>query len=158
MASRFEQQLRSWYNWRGGYPVAVLLAHLLWPRATAGVLLVRNDRLLAVNMGSYLMLPVGGLEYDESFADAARREAREEAGVNVELGDRVYEGKNAYGGVEVLFEGHVVDADDDVDLPDPVPTSRSVWVPLHEVPSRRWRFHRNVDRLLDEVGITDDRD
>lgn len=156
MRRRLEQELRSWYNWRGGHPFAVFLCHLFWPRATAGVLVVQNDRLLAINMGSYLMLPVGGLEYGESFADAARREAREEAGVSVEVGDRLHEGQNAYGGVEVLFEGRVIDGEEAADLPDPIPTSRSTWVPLTEVPRRRWRFHRNVDRLLGQVGLKDD--
>jgi ADP-ribose pyrophosphatase YjhB (NUDIX family) len=132
--------LRSWYLWKGGRPFASLFGRLLWPRPSAGALVVHDGQVLAVDTGDYLMLPLGGLAHGETFADAARREAREETGVDVELSERVASGTNAYGGVEMVFAAEP--------RSDPSP-SRSwegvpVWVPLDDVAGRRWRFGRPV--------------
>lgn len=143
---RLAPRLRSIFFWWGGHPFAVLLSSLVWPRATAGVLVVEDGRLLAVDAGAYLMLPVGGLTYGESFAEAARREAREEAGVEVELGSRLAEGHNAYGGVEVLFRASLVGGE-----PQPTVSGDPAWVPLDRVADRRWRFDRDVEALVAEM-------
>lgn len=139
-------RLRSLFFWWGGYPFAVLLSKLFWPRATAGALVVDEGRLLAIDTGAYLMLPVGGLAYGESFADAARREAREEAGVAITLGDRIQEGHNAYGGVEVLFTARLAG-----DQPAPTVSGTPTWVPLDSVGDHRWRFDRDVATLVEQV-------
>lgn len=143
---RLFPRLRSLFFWRGGYPFAVLLSKLLWPRATAGVVVLEDDRLLAVDAGSYLMLPIGGLAYAESFREAAEREALEEAGARVTVRERCYEGHNAYGGVEVLFSASL-----DGEHPEPTVTGDPVWVPVDEIPAHRWRFDRDVAGLVAAV-------
>ena len=143
----FRSRLRSAFFWWAGRPVAMALCKLLWPRATAGVVVVEDDHLLAVDVGDYLMLPVGGVDYGESFADAARREAAEEAGVDVSLGERLAEGSNAYGGVEVFFAASLAhEGAESTVSGDPT------WVPLDGVGERTWRFHRDVTGLLDELS------
>lgn len=136
--------LRSWYLWKGGRPFASLFGRLIWPRSSAGALVVHDGRVLAVDTGDYLMLPLGGLAHGETFADAARREAREETGVDVELGARVAEGTNAYGGVEAVF------AAEPRHEPSPGRSweGSPVWVPIDEVGERRWRFDRPVDEYV----------
>lgn len=143
---RVLSRLRSLFFWWGGHPFAVLLSRLVWPRATAGVLVVEDGRLLAVDAGAYLMLPVGGLGYGESFADAARREAREETGVDVALESRLAEGHNAYGGVEVLFRASLAGGD-----PESTVSGEPTWVPLDRVGEHRWRFDRDVASLVAEA-------
>lgn len=139
--------LRSWYLWKGGRPFAALFGRLIWPRATAGVLVLDDDRVLAIDMGDYLMLPVGGLEAGETFADAARREAREETGVDVALLDTIQEGTNAYGGVERLFVG---EPRRETPLLDPSWEGTPTWISIADARHRRWRFDRPVGRYLDE--------
>lgn len=146
MATRLFARARSWFFWWGGHPFAVALCRLLWPRATAGVVVVEDQHVLAVDTGRYLMLPVGGLRYGESFAVAARREAREEAGVDVETGERIHEGANAYGGVEVFYTASLMGEE----LAETV-SGDPTWVPLEDVADRRWRFDRDVARLIDEA-------
>jgi 8-oxo-dGTP pyrophosphatase MutT (NUDIX family) len=140
-------RLRAAFFWWAGRPFAALLCRLLWPRATAGVVVVHEDRLLAVDTGSYLMLPLGGLAYGESFADAARREAREEAGAAVELGRRLREAHNAYGGVEVLFAGSLRDGDSALHS---TVSGTPTWVPVDAIDDHQWRFDRDVAHLVAE--------
>ncbi|WP_227354425.1 NUDIX domain-containing protein [Haladaptatus salinisoli] len=59
------------------------MMHLL----AAGVVVLRGDSVLAVREHGRWSLPKGGCEPGERFADAAVREAREETGLAVELGD-----------------------------------------------------------------------
>jgi 8-oxo-dGTP pyrophosphatase MutT (NUDIX family) len=147
--------LRSWYLWKGGRPFAALFGRLVWPRATAGVLVLHDDHVLAVDTGDYLMLPVGGLEAGESFVEAARREAREETGVDVAVGECVDEGTNAYGGVERLFVGEPTH---DTPLAEPSWEGEPTWIPVADARERRWRFDRPVGRYLDTVLDGDDPD
>ncbi|EJN61653.1 NUDIX domain-containing protein [Halogranum rubrum] len=141
--------LRSWYLWKGGLPFAALFGRLIWPRATAGVLVLHDDCVLAIDTGDYLMLPVGGLEAGETFTDAAHREAREETGVDVVLGDCVNEGLNAYGGVERLFVG---EPKRETPLAESSWEGRPTWVSFDDAQERRWRFDRPVGRFLDSVA------
>ncbi|HEU4963726.1 MAG TPA: NUDIX domain-containing protein [Bacilli bacterium] len=59
-------------------------------RIRAGALIIENDAILLVEFddenGVHYNLPAGGVEPGETVAEAARREAREEAGVEVEVG------------------------------------------------------------------------
>lgn len=139
---------RSWYLWKGGLPFASLLGRLFWPRPSAGAVVIHDQSVLAIDTGDYLMLPVGGLQYGETFGDAARREVREETGVDVQIREQLDEGINAYGGVEVLFVGEPMN-----EIPDPDPSweGRPTWIPFEEVSDRTWRFDRTVGDYLDSL-------
>lgn len=140
--------LRAWYLWKGGLPFASLLGRLFWPRATAGALVTHEDRVLAIDTGDYLMLPMGGLAYGETFAEAARREASEETGVELELGDCIEEGTNAYGGVERVFAAEPAR---DAPLTDGSWEGRPTWIPISEASTRQWRYDRPVAAYLSEL-------
>ena len=61
------------------------------PRIRVAAIVLRDDGLLLVrhikNGESYWLLPGGGIEYGEPLADALQRELREEACVEIEVGD-----------------------------------------------------------------------
>lgn len=62
----------------------------IWPRAAASAAIFRGDRVLIAERGGgprkgYWSLPGGKIEPGETAADAARREIREETGLEVSL-------------------------------------------------------------------------
>lgn len=63
------------------------------PRIRVAAIILRGDELLLVRHikqgNSYWLLPGGGIEYGEPLADALKRELREEASVDIEVGDLV---------------------------------------------------------------------
>ncbi|HRI89194.1 MAG TPA: NUDIX domain-containing protein [Candidatus Hydrogenedentes bacterium] len=63
------------------------------PRIRVAAIILEDDALLLVrhikNGKSYWLLPGGGIEYGEPLAEALRRELREEACVEIDVGDLV---------------------------------------------------------------------
>ena len=63
------------------------------PRIRVAAIIMRGDDLLLVrhikNGKSYWLLPGGGIEYGEPLAEALQRELREEACLEIEVGDLV---------------------------------------------------------------------
>lgn len=61
------------------------------PRVRVAAIVLRGDELLLVrhikNGESYWLLPGGGIEYGEPLTEALERELREEASVEIEVGD-----------------------------------------------------------------------
>ena len=138
--------LKSWIAWEGSDIIYGILSRLFWPRNSAGGLVTRENSVLAVDMGDYLMLPSGGLDYGESFREAAIRETLEETGYSIELNDRISEGINSSGGVEILFEGELADEE----KIKSEGWGEPVWIPFEEVDQRDWRYNRNVGKLLEK--------
>lgn len=69
--------------------------------ARARIVLVDQGRIALIERNKhgkrYYVYPGGGADKGESLADAAKREAREELGVDIEVGDQIAEDR---------FEGH----------------------------------------------------
>lgn len=92
-------------------------------RVRACALILENDSILLVEFndkrGLHYNLPAGGVELDESVVEAVRREAKEEASIDVEVGPLafVYEyaphlNSNKYGethSLQLMFECKIKD-------------------------------------------------
>ncbi|MBT2691272.1 NUDIX domain-containing protein [Bacillus sp. ISL-47] len=82
-------------------------------RVRAGAVIIKNNRILLIEFddekGVHYNLPAGGVEPNESLLDAVKREAKEEASIDVEVGPLafVYEyaphlNDNKYGEIHSL--------------------------------------------------------
>ncbi len=117
-----------------------------WPIDRAGVLIVRGDRLALIHRvrdgRTYYVVPGGSVDGEETVAEAARREAEEELGVPVDLGQlRVRIDHRTEGGIvqRQWYFSATVDTDE-IELVGPelgYPLERgtysAVWVPIDEM-------------------------
>lgn len=87
------------------------------PRIRVAAIIMRGDELLLVrhikNGKSYWLLPGGGIEYGEPLAEALQRELREEACLEIEVGDLVIVNDtippdNTRHTINLCFTAHVV--------------------------------------------------
>ncbi|WP_043931374.1 NUDIX domain-containing protein [Bacillus sp. EB01] len=117
-------------------------------RVRAGALILENESILLVEFndekGIHYNLPAGGVEPGESVIEAVRREAKEEASVDVEVGPMafVYEyvphlNRNRYGEVHSLglvFECRIQEGSIAMMPAHPDPNQTAVkWVKLSEL-------------------------
>jgi ADP-ribose pyrophosphatase YjhB (NUDIX family) len=118
------------------------------PAPRARVVIVKSDRVALIRRlrdgHTYFLFPGGGVEEGETPEQAARREAVEELGVEVELGELVHE--EAFGGTRFLYyDAWIVggsfgtgDWPDHADLTARerarAGTYEAVWVPLRDLP------------------------
>lgn len=137
--------LKSWIAWNGADFIYGILSEILWPRCSAGAIVVQDGELLAVDMEEYLMLPAGGLESGESFKEAAVREAFEETGYRIETSEKLTEGFNSVGGPEVIFDAELADEEQK----HSGSWGEPVWIPLDEAKQRKWRHNRDMKSILD---------
>jgi ADP-ribose pyrophosphatase YjhB (NUDIX family) len=141
----------------------------------AGVVVLRDRHLALIerqHLGRrYWVVPGGGIELGESVEDAALREAREELGVGVTLGQlriRIDHREND-GSIQRQWYFDAAVDDHDIRVSGPELTSgrgsyKAVWVPLGELdadrvlPSAVVRWVLEIEgRWPDEVVIIDER-
>jgi len=132
------------------------------PLERAGVLVVRDRRLALIERWDrsqqYWVVPGGGVERGESFEEAALREAREELGVGITLGQlriRIDHREND-GSIQRQWYFDAVVSDPDIHMSGPELTSgkgsyTAVWVPLAEVDADRV-FPSAVVRWVIDIG------
>ncbi|MDN4494340.1 NUDIX domain-containing protein [Ureibacillus aquaedulcis] len=117
-------------------------------RVRACALVIENDRILLVEFederGVHYNLPAGGVEQNESVIEAVKREAREEASIEVEVGPLalVFEyaphlNANRFGetpSLQLIFDCKIID-DSIPELPNnPDPNQIGVkWIPLNKL-------------------------
>ncbi|MBW8348492.1 NUDIX domain-containing protein [Bacillus sp. IITD106] len=117
-------------------------------RVRAGALIIENESILLVEFhdekGIQYNLPAGGVERDESIIEAVRREAMEEASVEVEVGPLafVYEyaphlNSNLYGNTHslgLMFECKIKEGSEPKMPNNPDENQTNVlWIPLSEL-------------------------
>jgi len=140
-------KIKPWISWRGKDIVCGALSRLLWPRSSAATLVFRDGKLLAIDTGSYLMLPGGALEYGEYFEEAAERETLEETGYRVEAVKVVDERINSVGGEEKVLEAELVKEEP---VSDGNWEGEPIWIDVDEAEGRRWRHNRDVGALIEK--------
>ena len=113
--------------------------------AAVRVIVVEEGKVLAVDQGSYLELPGGAVEYEETLEEAAIREVKEETGVEVELKDTI-ENSEFGKAVEVMFEAET----NDVELEGSW-EGKPIWIPVEDINDRKWRYSRNVEEIVERI-------
>ncbi|KQL32941.1 NUDIX hydrolase [Bacillus sp. FJAT-25509] len=114
-------------------------------RVRACALIIENDSVLLIQFtdedGIHYNLPAGGTEPGETIIEAVKREAFEEAGVDVEVGELVFVSENAphmtghkIHGLSLMFRCHIKE-DSIPTMPlNPDPNQTGVkWVPINEL-------------------------
>lgn len=136
--------LRSWFKWMGEDLIMKPITELLWPRTSAGVVLVKDGKILGLDVGDYYTLPIGGSDRGETFRDTAIRETLEETGLEVEINDRIVEQINSNGGVEALFTAEIAGGELDGNFFEGTPE----WIDIEEAAEHKWRYNRDIDDLI----------
>lgn len=119
-------------------------------RRTEGAhVLVRDDhgRLLVVRttyLGPGWMLPGGRVERDETPERAARRETREETGIEVDVERLLLVDAHRRGVVSFVFEGRTVGGELDPQLGE---IAEVGWLSREELGGSSWRLERLLDAI-----------
>ncbi len=139
----------SWLQWHGQSLFAKLFGKVFWAPPTAAVVIVRDGELLALHNGDFHLLPGGTLKRGERFEETAVREVREETGYGIEIEAPLKEDINPVGGPEIIFSAEILNPEIE---PEGSWEGEPVWIPVEEAPGKNWRFHRDIDELLEKTG------
>lgn len=89
---------------------AKFFGKFFWPPCASAIMAEgEHDDILALNTGDHYELPGGIIDQGEDMREAARREAKEETGFEVEVGDLLdIRVSDTTGSIQFFFEGKVV--------------------------------------------------
>lgn len=120
----------------------------------AGIVLVRDDAVLAVYENDYWTLPKGGCECGEFFARTAVREAKEETGLDVDIAGLAFTSEvRISDGVQHFQRYYEATADGEPEPNDPEGEVRdAAFIPVDEVP-RLLRYRPITVPLLEWLDV-----
>jgi len=144
--------LTSWILWNGEKLGSRVISRFFWPPCSASALVVRNGEILAVKTDNYYMLPGGLMNSGETFTECAEREVREETGFDVEIGDLLMEFSKEFAGVEKVFSAEIKGGEMKGSW-----EGEPVFLDMSEVEDVRWRWGRDIKKLLEKSDISTER-
>lgn len=136
----------SWFLSTGERLGIRFFSYFFWPPASASVVVLQDEKLLAVRTDEYMMLPGGLMEGGEDFRECAARETLEETGIEVELVEEISSRVRKYGGVEKIFYAEAAGGELNGSW-----EGNPEYVPLEEVSEEEWRWNRDVNELLGKI-------
>jgi ADP-ribose pyrophosphatase YjhB (NUDIX family) len=80
---------------------------IFWPSPRAEVHLKRDNSILFLKNGKNLILPGGRLETREKFEEAAKRETKEETGIDIKILNQRQSYVNSIGDIVIQFEAEI---------------------------------------------------
>lgn len=125
---------------------ARIFGRVFWPPCAAVVMAEgENNDILALNVGGKYELPGGIINYGEDMREAAEREAREETGFDVEIGDLLDVRVNdSNGSIMFFFEGKVIGGEKSGSW-----EGQPEFIDKHEIEKKVWRLeHSHVHEYL----------
>lgn len=125
---------------------ARIFGRVFWPPCASAIMAEgEHDDILALNAGEHYELPGGIIDQGEDMKEAAKREAKEETGFDVEVGDLMdIRVSDNTGSIQFFFEGKVVGGD-----PKGSWEGEPEFIPKEEIEDKVWRLeHSHIHEYL----------